>query len=371
MKFRAFELIAPDKWLFSSSAEVQKSAARAAEFAARNFKFENLEHHVAEYLRQWIAAELIENYGYPENWLWMTSGKRNANLAVKDGENQLLALIAAGYFGDSDADFEQAVQDLQNDLSTYETARFGIVTDGKRIAFPLRSEAGFFEKAVDFPAFNELKIFDEMGFYPKIKQTTQKFQKLPTAKHLVEEVSATPKPIQQPVKVDYQTNNVAPAKKKTSLLTFLVVTLLLIFVGIPAILIFAVGYTNFMAAREFNRNRLANQNQNSVTARESVVTPRQNAAETDAPSKIRAVAPEKNQTTAKNQDNPKPNQKSNPKPIPKSDAKLNNYDAAIMGSRPAMNPNAKQAETKVAAKPEPQPTVAPNQKKRIIINSPY
>ena len=186
MKIKAFEFIAPKDWRFLTNSEVRQTAKRAAEFARRNFHFEHLEQHVEEYLRQWVARELIEVYGYAEGWLWLAdTTKRSANLVIRDEQNSTLALIAARYFGDDDLKFETACQDLQSDLEAIETARFGLVTDGRRVSFLSKTDdeqIGDYQTIADFPNAAELKIFVETKQLSALPLVSSKFQKLPAPK---------------------------------------------------------------------------------------------------------------------------------------------------------------------------------------------
>lgn len=195
-KINGFELISPDKWRFLNNAEVEQAAQRAAEFHKRNFHFDNLEYHIEEYLRQWGLAQLIERYGYPENWLWLSNAsKRNANIVIKDESNRSLALVAARYFGESDLDFEQAGHELQSDLEDIETVRFGIVTDGRRIAFLCKTsddQIGDYQTIADFPEFKDLKRYVETNQLPDLPPTTQRFQKLPAPKRPAKLKSVAP-----------------------------------------------------------------------------------------------------------------------------------------------------------------------------------
>ncbi len=186
-KIKAFEFISPDKWRFLNNAEVEQAAGRATEFVERHFDIDNLEQHIEEYLRQWVLAQLTETYHYPENWLWVTnSAKRNANVVLKDENNRSIALVAARFFGESELDFEQAGHQLQSDLEEIETVRFGIVTDGRRIAFLCRNtddQIGDYRTIADFPEYEDLKKCLETNQLPKLAvSTSQKFQKLPTPK---------------------------------------------------------------------------------------------------------------------------------------------------------------------------------------------
>lgn len=194
-KINGFEFISPDKWRFLNNAEVEKAALRAAEYDKRNFHFDNLEYHVEEYLRQWGLTQLIEVYGYPENWLWLANAsKRNANIVIKDENNRSLALVAARYFGESDLEFEQAGHALQSDLENIETVRFGIVTDGRRIAFLCKNadeQIGDYKTITDFPVYLQLKNYVETNQLPDLSTTTHKFQKLPAPKHFVKTNAGT------------------------------------------------------------------------------------------------------------------------------------------------------------------------------------
>lgn len=194
-KFHGFEFISPDKWLFLNNAEVEKAAHRAAEYAERNFYFDNLEQHIEEYLRQWALAQLISVYGYPENWFWLANtSKRNANIVLKDETNRTLALVAARYFGDSDLEFEQAGHNLQSDLEDIETVRFGIVTDGRRIAFLCKNsdeQIGDYKTIADFPDYLDFKSYLDTNQLPKLPATNHKFQKLPAPQRSSKPISAT------------------------------------------------------------------------------------------------------------------------------------------------------------------------------------
>lgn len=185
-KINGFEFISPDKWRFLKDAAVEQAAQRAAEYEKRNFHFDNLEHHVEEYLRQWGLMQLIEVYGYPENWLWLSNAsKRNANIVIKDENNRSLALVAARYFGETDLDFEKAGHELQSDLEDIETVRFGIVTDGRRIAFLCKNvdeQIDDYKTIADFPVYQELRKYVETNQFPELPATAHKFQKLPAPK---------------------------------------------------------------------------------------------------------------------------------------------------------------------------------------------
>lgn len=207
-KTRAFEFISPENWRFLNNAEVAATRLKAEELSKRQFDFANLEAHCEEYLRQWILRELIEIYQYPEDWLWIGGDvKRNANVLIKNEANQTLALVAARYFGETDLEFEKACQDLQSDLEEIGSVQFGLVTDGKRIAFlskPQTDSIADYQAIEDFPSFAELKAFGETGQFPQIPLAAMQFKVLPAQKAPVKAAA--------PIK---QIPAVAQAKKST------------------------------------------------------------------------------------------------------------------------------------------------------------
>lgn len=177
-----FQLIPTDQWLFTEDESVKTSQARAAEHAGRDFKLENVEQRIEEYVRQWIARQLIELYGYAAaNFAIAAPSASFANLIVRDDAETTRALVSASYFGAEDADFAVAASALQNELDTSETAFFGLITDGSRLAFLIKNSAENqrpINNAADFPTLSELIFFADGGEPPPLPLVSDKFYKL-------------------------------------------------------------------------------------------------------------------------------------------------------------------------------------------------
>ena len=210
-----FELIPSSDWLFTDSEPVKSSQMRAQEYAERDFKLENIEQRLEEYVRQWIARKLIENYGYAEaNFSLAAPSESFVNLIVRDDAKTARAFVAANYFGAEDSDFAVAASALQHELDTSETVFFGLITDGSRLAFLLKNTAESprtINNAADFPTLSELIFFADSGEQPLLPLINDKFYKLqqPAAE-------ATSKIVVQ--KINSQTVlSAKPAKQRISL----------------------------------------------------------------------------------------------------------------------------------------------------------
>ncbi len=177
-----FELVAPDQWLFTENISVKSSQQRAREYHERDFKLENVEQRLEEYVRQWIARKLIEHYGYHKvNFSLVAASESFVNLIVRDDQETTRAFVAAGYFGAEDSDFAVAASALQSELDTSETVFFGLITDGARLAFLLKNDLEnprTINNAADFPTLSELVFFADSGEQPTLPPVADKFYKL-------------------------------------------------------------------------------------------------------------------------------------------------------------------------------------------------
>lgn len=360
-KLKAFEFVPPQNWLFLHNAEIQATRTKAEEYAARNFHFEHLEQHVEEYLRQWILRELIESYGYAENSLWIANtSKRNANVVVKDDENKSVALVAARYFGDADVDFAKACQDLQSDLEEIETVRFGLVTDGKRLACLFKSAAddiADYKTIEDFPTADELLIYTKTGIFPALKIETQRFQKLPASIIVQPTIKADNN---APRKFNFPFKNLFKRRNRIKNPTHGNFKISKIGAGIGAAILIFGGVWFFGKASAV---------QNAGSQIESTtVSPDKNVKE-----KLIITAPERTSSGEKPaRSEPRKSGGNAPQySNPDAPVHLSADDRAIMQSRPPMsNPSAKTAPPKQIAAPKPEQQ-ANEQKKRTIIEQPY
>ena len=368
-KIRAFEFIAPEEWRFTHRAKVQLSFGRAKEYETRNFHFENLEHHIPEYLRQWLLRELVETYGFAENlisideFLTTKEDSKIAPIVIKNAAGKtgkIVALAAIGNAGESDFDFAQACQKLQRDLDAVPTAVFGLVTDGKNLACLAKSDENIadYKTLEDFPTFDELNEFIETGRFPNLDITTQKFQKLPQPKTQANrpKTAATNRFAFFSGKPQNKIPQTKPKKNRLVRPGFLLCLLLILF---------GIGLMSRYALQNPQAQR-SNQIQ-TIDAK---------ASDTAAPN----LAPEKSTNLSKNSSDSKFLRSADSKKRKKSTATVINSDGAtklsaeeltIMKGEQTINPNAKTAQSKVSIEPVSKPENESLPDNRKIIRQPY
>src|SRR4051812_34002422 len=88
MKIQPFYRIRPTEWLLTGNPDVAAAQAKAI----TNPKM--VEHDIEEYVRQWVLRELIQTYGYPQEWLGerivveesvaVTTADKEADIALRN-----------------------------------------------------------------------------------------------------------------------------------------------------------------------------------------------------------------------------------------------------------------------------------------------
>lgn len=387
-KIRAFEFITPDKWHFTHRAKVQLAVQKAKEFAAKNFQFENLEHQIDEYLRQWALRELIETYGYPETHIAVDELLKTADsskivgIAIKNEKKEIVALVLTGYFGETDFDFENACHKLQSDLDSVGSAFFGMVTDGRRIACLVKSDGESitdYQTVADFPAFEEFQGFTHTGQFPALKAVTQRFQKLPAPKAFSQNIE--PSVMAKAVKKSNASspNYFKPAAAKANLPAAAPkprksMASMAGFVACLAIL----GLGGAWYAGAFDKRPINAASQPATTTAKTDVDNVKVKVETNnaKPAATIQNVPVKGPTTyeefpTQTASRPEKRGKSGRGVNSDGTIKLSDRDIAIMQTRPAANPNAKQTQSKVYTQPQTTAQSATMQKKRQVIQNPY
>lgn len=386
-KIRAFEFITPDKWHFTHRAKVQLAVQKAKEFAAKDFQFENLEHQIDEYLRQWVLRELIETYGYPETQIAVdellktTDNSKIVGIAVKNEKKEIVAVVLTGSFGETDFDFENACHKLQSDLDSVGSAFFGMVTDGRRLACLVKSDGESitdYQTVADFPTFEEFRGFTQTGQFPAHKAVTQRFQKLPAPKPFVQNIepSVMAKAVKKSnasspnyfkpaaVKANLPQSTTKPRKSMASMAGF-----------VACLAILALGGAWYAGA--FDKRPVNTVSQPATTTPKTDADSLKTKVETNAakPSATVQNVPVTGPTTyddlpAQTASRPEKRGKSGRGVNSDGTIKLSDQDIAIMQTRPAANPNAKQMQSKVYSQPQTTAQSATIQKRQVIKN-PY
>jgi len=134
MKIQPFYRISPEDWILTTNSDVAAAQRRAMENPQLD------EENIEEYVRQWMLQELIETYGYPEEWLGerivveetvqMATMKKQADISIKNSRGKTYLYVETKSFGVSDTEFLGAERQLEGYLSSTHTATIGVVTDG-------------------------------------------------------------------------------------------------------------------------------------------------------------------------------------------------------------------------------------------------
>lgn len=396
-KIRAFEFIPLEQWRFTHRAKVQLARQKAKDVAKKDFQFKNLEYQIDEYLRQWILRELVERYNYSEEYLAVdelvqtSESSKIASIAIKNGKNEVIALVSTGYFGETDLDFENACHKLQNDLDTIRTAFFGMVTDGRRLTCLVKSDGESItdcQTVEDFPTFEQIREFGSIGTVPSLKPAAHRFQKLPAPKIPVSAKSAAggahkkARQNAQPIFVKADANYLPAHAAKTSrsaasMIGFVVCVLILVLGG--------AWY-----AGAFSRGGQMNVSSETIAETETVKpATTETKVKTDAPAaavpRTTQPASPNNGPTTYDEVQPAPQTAARPGKQTKNKAsrslnpdgsvRLSNDEIVIMQTRPAANPNAAQpkvhAQPKVSTQPQSTAQSGTMQKKRQMVQTPY
>lgn len=136
---RNFYLIEPSQWLFSGTSDVRYAATRAEIWFQEHGSYAGAERQIEEFVRQWVLAELLDQYNYPREWLEkrisieervrIGSSEREADIAIKNdaGRPFLFIETKAQSAGQGVLDAERQVESY---LSATHTATIGMATDG-------------------------------------------------------------------------------------------------------------------------------------------------------------------------------------------------------------------------------------------------
>lgn len=166
MRIRTFYRIPPEDWVLKTNSDVAHAQRRSIENPQLD------ETNIEEYVRQWVLAELIKTYGYPEEWLGerivveetvqMGVMQKAADISIKNERGKTYLFVETKSLGVSQTDFANAENQLESYLSATHTAMIGLVTDGS----PARTKAKVkkidpndFDYIPDIPAYEagELK----------------------------------------------------------------------------------------------------------------------------------------------------------------------------------------------------------------------
>lgn len=159
-----FFLIQPDDWLFSTHGDVLEAKRRAAEWFQAHGSHTGAEREIEEFVRQWALRQLIDQYGYPREWLGerivieepvkMGSGEKEADISLKNANRRTFLYVEAKVTGISEIEFREAERQLESYLSSTHTATIGMVTDGDRVrCLRKKVDPNDFEYIPDIPAY--------------------------------------------------------------------------------------------------------------------------------------------------------------------------------------------------------------------------
>lgn len=134
MKIRPFYRILPEDWVLKTNPDIAYAQKRAIENPQLD------ETNIEEYVRQWVLAELIETYGYPEEWLGerivveetvqIGTMQKESDISIKNERGKTYLFVETKSLGISQTDFATAESQLESYLSATHTAMIGLVTDG-------------------------------------------------------------------------------------------------------------------------------------------------------------------------------------------------------------------------------------------------
>ncbi len=135
MKIKTFYAINPYKWLFLSNKAVEQAQQQALENGSIKPEENN------EYLRQWLLHELINTYGYPNDWILhridfeKTSNidlidQKIINMNISSKKNNILILMVIFSNNSEKIDERTAEKELERILVNNSSATIGLVTNG-------------------------------------------------------------------------------------------------------------------------------------------------------------------------------------------------------------------------------------------------
>ena len=161
----SFTIIEPGDWHFSNNGDVAYAARRASEYLERNGSLISSEYHIEEFVRQWALKFLIDNYGYPKEWIGerisiefpvkIGSSSTEVDIAIRNTNRRPYLYVECKKRGISQEEFDEAEGQLQSYLAATHTATIGMVTDGQRVkVLRKKIDPNDFEYIPDFPKYN-------------------------------------------------------------------------------------------------------------------------------------------------------------------------------------------------------------------------
>lgn len=158
MRLRSFYRIDPSEWRLTANPDV--SAAQKKALASPHLS----EHDIEEYVRQWILAELIQSYAYPDGWLGnriiveetvpVATADKQSDISIKNDRGRSYLFVETKRSGTSKAEFERAERQLETYLSATHTATVGMLTDGDQTrVIRKKVNPNDFEYIADIPHF--------------------------------------------------------------------------------------------------------------------------------------------------------------------------------------------------------------------------
>lgn len=165
-----FYLIPPDKWLFPAHGDVADGRRRAEEYKASHGSYNGAEYQIEEFVRQWVLAQLLKAYKYPEDWMGervvieesvkMGSSEKEADVSIKNANRRTFLYVETKKRGVPEEEFSGAERQLETYLASTHTATIGMVTDGDRVRTVRKKiDPNDFEYIPDLPSYGlEAKI---------------------------------------------------------------------------------------------------------------------------------------------------------------------------------------------------------------------
>jgi type I restriction enzyme M protein len=141
-KIGTYYLVPPDDWLFPTHGDVLEAKRRAKEWLSTRGSYDGAEKSIEEFVRQWALRQLINAYGYPEEWLGeriiieepvkMGSGEKQADISIRNANRRTFLYVETKVLDITDAGYREAERQLESYLSSTHTATIGLLTDGRR-----------------------------------------------------------------------------------------------------------------------------------------------------------------------------------------------------------------------------------------------
>lgn len=181
MELKNFYVIEPNKWMFKDHPDVKAQLNKYK----KNSRIDENE----EFVRQWIIAELINTYNYPEDWLSeriyiedqirMGSSTKEVDISLKNSNFKPFLLIETKKRSSNIREFENDIGQLHSYLAATHTASIGVITNGKKtLVFEKKIDPNEFNQLPDFPKYNFPKensksvLFRDVSKVAKTKNKT-------------------------------------------------------------------------------------------------------------------------------------------------------------------------------------------------------